>query len=33
MTVGGHFWSHIENMKNAYKQLFYEKKKENKYQT
>ena len=22
MTVGGHFGSHIENMKNAYKQLF-----------
>ena len=23
MTFGGHFGSHIENMKNAYKQLFY----------
>ena len=26
MTVGGHFGSHIENMKNAYRQLFYAKK-------
>ena len=25
MTVGGHFGSHIETMKNAYKQLFYAK--------
>ena len=27
MTVGGHIGSHNENMKNAYKQLFYAKKK------
>ena len=26
VTVGCHFGSHIENMKNAYKQLFYAKK-------
>ena len=25
MTFGGHFGSHIENIKNAYKQLFYRK--------
>ena len=25
VTFGGHFGSHIENMKNAYKQLFYAK--------
>ena len=29
MTFGGHFGSHIENMKNAYKQLFYAKMKKN----
>ena len=26
MTFGGHYGSHIETMKNAYKQLFYSKK-------
>ena len=25
MTFGGHFGSHIENIKNAFKQLFYSK--------
>ena len=25
VTFGGHFGSHIENMKNAYKKLFYAK--------
>ena len=25
MIFGGHFGSHIKNMKNAYKQLFYAK--------
>ena len=25
VTFGGHLWSHIENIKNAYKQLFYAK--------
>ena len=25
VTFGGHYGSHIENMKNAYKQLFYSK--------
>ena len=28
VTVGGRFGSHIENMKNAYKQLFYARKKD-----